>query len=119
MIGVAMVAIQCPHCQEDIELEDESFGWFSCPYCDEDFSHGEADGAVYSLFSLVQLFMSPGMITGLTIFGIGFIWLIIVSANMESGGGLENLAGIAPASVCCLGLPIIMISFFSRWRQLN
>ena len=115
-----MVAIQCPHCQEDIELEDESFGWFSCPYCDEDFSHGEADGAVYSLFSLVQLFMSPGMITGLTIFGIGLIWLIIVDSNMESGGGLEQLATVPPTiSVCCLGLPIIMISFFIRWRQLN
>ena len=33
-----MVEIQCPHCDEDIELEDGAFGLFNCPHCDEEFS---------------------------------------------------------------------------------
>ena len=34
-----MVEIQCPHCVEDVELEDGSFGVFECPYCDEEFEY--------------------------------------------------------------------------------
>jgi len=26
-----MVEIQCPHCEEDVELEDGVFGLFDCP----------------------------------------------------------------------------------------
>tara|TARA_B100000073_G_scaffold300696_1_gene267225 strand:- start:78 stop:485 length:408 start_codon:yes stop_codon:yes gene_type:complete len=33
-----MVVIQCPHCVEDIELEDGASGLFDCPYCDKDFT---------------------------------------------------------------------------------
>ena len=32
-----MVEIQCPHCEEDVELEDGVFGLFDCPHCDEEF----------------------------------------------------------------------------------
>jgi len=39
-----MVVIQCPHCEEDIELEDGTFGLFDCPHCDEDFSWGGGNG---------------------------------------------------------------------------
>ena len=34
-----MVVVQCPHCTEDIELEDGSFGLFECPYCDGEFEY--------------------------------------------------------------------------------
>ena len=33
-----MVEIECPHCDEGIELEDDDFGLFDCPHCDEEFS---------------------------------------------------------------------------------
>ena len=33
-----MPLIQCPHCGEDIELEDGASGLFDCPYCDKDFT---------------------------------------------------------------------------------
>ena len=36
--GNRMVVIQCPHCQEDIELEDGETGLFDCPYCNNDFN---------------------------------------------------------------------------------
>lgn len=32
-----MPVVQCPHCVQDVELEDGSFGLFECPYCDEEF----------------------------------------------------------------------------------
>ena len=32
-----MVEILCPHCDEEIELDDDSSGRFSCPYCDGEF----------------------------------------------------------------------------------
>ena len=41
--GSAMVEIQCPHCEEGIELEDDVFGLFVCPHCDEDFAWEDDD----------------------------------------------------------------------------
>jgi ribosomal protein L37AE/L43A len=32
-----VVKILCPHCDEEIELDDDSSGIFACPYCDEEF----------------------------------------------------------------------------------
>jgi hypothetical protein len=37
MTGTTMVEIQCPHCEEGIELEDEVFGLFDCPHCNNEF----------------------------------------------------------------------------------
>ena len=32
-----MVEIQCPHCEDNIELEDGEFGLFDCPSCNQEF----------------------------------------------------------------------------------
>lgn len=32
-----MVYILCPHCEEEIELEDDASGVFACPYCEGEF----------------------------------------------------------------------------------
>ncbi len=32
-----MVEIECPHCDEGIELDDDDFGLFECPFCEEEF----------------------------------------------------------------------------------
>ena len=32
-----MVEILCPHCDEEIALDDDASGEFSCPHCDGDF----------------------------------------------------------------------------------
>ena len=29
-----MVEILCPHCEKEIELEDDASGEFACPYCE-------------------------------------------------------------------------------------
>lgn len=36
-IGNVMVEIECPHCDEDIELDDGVYGSFDCPLCGEEF----------------------------------------------------------------------------------
>ena len=38
VIGIAMVEIECPHCDEGIELDDGASGLFDCPHCDEEFT---------------------------------------------------------------------------------
>tara|TARA_B000000475_G_C15849012_1_gene387229 strand:+ start:203 stop:643 length:441 start_codon:yes stop_codon:yes gene_type:complete len=39
-----MVEILCPHCDEEIGLDDDAIGEFSCPHCDEDFTWGGLSG---------------------------------------------------------------------------
>ena len=36
-----MVEISCPHCGEDIEVEDGDYETYSCPACDGDFEYRE------------------------------------------------------------------------------
>ena len=38
-----MVDILCPHCDEEIELDDDAKGDFLCPYCDGEFEWGMED----------------------------------------------------------------------------
>ena len=37
-----MVEILCPHCEEEIELDDDAYGEFSCPHCGGEFEWGDA-----------------------------------------------------------------------------
>lgn len=37
-----MVVIECPHCDEEIEMDDGAFGLFECPYCGGEYEWGEA-----------------------------------------------------------------------------
>ena len=41
-----MVEILCPHCEEEIELDDDAKGEFGCPYCDGEFEWGMDDDDV-------------------------------------------------------------------------
>mgnify|MGYP001198007296 FL=1 len=37
-----MVEIECPHCDEIVELDDDDFGQYECPHCEEEFEWAEA-----------------------------------------------------------------------------
>ena len=39
-----MVEILCPHCEGEIELDDDAKGEFACPLCDGEFEWGMDDG---------------------------------------------------------------------------
>lgn len=32
-----MIDIQCPHCEQGIELDDNDSGLFECPFCEKEF----------------------------------------------------------------------------------
>mgnify|MGYP000007967312 CR=1 FL=1 len=36
-----MVEIACPHCSEELELPNGTFGEFECPICQEEFVWGQ------------------------------------------------------------------------------
>ena len=66
-----MVEIQCPHCDEDIELEDDVFGLFDCPHCDEEFIW-EDDEDVSS-----EPTTNSSVISGVKI-GIGIVGIVLL-----------------------------------------
>lgn len=37
-----MIVIECPHCSEDIEMDDDAYGLFECPICEGEYEWGEA-----------------------------------------------------------------------------
>ena len=47
LVDSYMVVVECPHCDEDIELPDTAEGLFECPHCDEEFEWGVASDTVH------------------------------------------------------------------------
>ena len=81
----ALVEIECPHCEEDIELDDDEFGLFECPYCEEEFLWEQESNGIeikppeeLSLSDL-RYFVPPAVLIGGLII-IGLILLSIVNA---------------------------------------
>ncbi len=67
-----MVEILCPHCDEEIELDDDASGEFECPHCEGEFEWG-----VSSSFSGGnQKYIPVGILTFVVIFS-----LILVFSN--------------------------------------
>ena len=42
-----MVEIQCPHCSDDVELEDGASGLFDCPHCNNEFEFEDDSNTIY------------------------------------------------------------------------
>jgi len=103
-----MVEIQCPNCDEVVELDDGASGWYSCPYCDEDFSHGEEVGYAELSFTPLQVLI----ITSLTILSIA---LIVIVTNLQSE---ETPLMGKLIDYCCLSIPlIILVLYLIRLRK--
>jgi endogenous inhibitor of DNA gyrase (YacG/DUF329 family) len=90
VIGSAMVEIQCPHCEEDIELEDDVFGLFDCPHCDEDLTWEDDD---YD--EGVSNFDHNGFINPLMII-VGFCILLVAAIV---GFTIDTMIGVFAAVV--------------------
>ena len=58
-----MVEILCPHCDEEIGLDDDAIGEFSCPHCDEDFTWGglSSDGTSTALHNSKGFWIGFGL----------------------------------------------------------
>ena len=57
-----MEPLQCPHCQNEIEIEQGSYGTFECPHCAKEFT-----------YSLPSRFSPPSLPT------VSFIVLALIS----------------------------------------
>ena len=94
-----MVVIQCPHCEQDIELEDGVSGLFDCPHCGNGFSFGDNELVAPNLFGRSQLFMSRGMKIGLAINAIGVItfmgFAIFEMVVVAHGATMQRLSSLA------------------------
>ena len=97
-----MVEILCPHCDEEIGLDDDAVDEFSCPYCDKDFSwDGDFhtnDLKVKPLLFLFGMF-SPGL---------------ILFASLPKGE--THLFGvIIPIGICLLYT--LSLAIFAEWKK--
>ena len=78
-----MVEILCPHCEEEIELDDDASGKFACPYCegefewnvDENDSSGAGTTVTFDLSNIKPIAVVQGVIVG-----ISFIVLLMCFA---------------------------------------
>ena len=70
----SMVEILCPHCEEEIALDDDASGEFSCPHCDGDFewnvdeedSSGYLNGFTFDASSIKPIAVVQGAIVGIS-----------------------------------------------------
>lgn len=74
MVGFNMAVTQCPHCGEDVELEDDASGLFDCPHCGNNF---DWNGDIHSndLKSKFLLFLFS--IFSPSILFITSLWLMV------------------------------------------
>ena len=91
MGGGSMVEIECPHCDEDIELDDDEFGLFECPYCEEEFLWEQESNSIEikpaAAFSVSVLrYFLPVIIGIFIIVGLILLWLLNAYANAMSCG---------------------------------
>ena len=70
-----MVEILCPHCEEEIELDDDASGEFACPYCEGEFewnvdeddsSGGIGTSVVFDLSNIKPIAVVQGVIVGIS-----------------------------------------------------
>ena len=104
-----------------ITSSTEASGFFDCPYCDNEISFSANELVAPNLFGRSQLFMSAGMKIGLAIMAIGVITFIGFAIFEDGGGGSWNnyAATVIPCGIICIGIPVVVISFFIRGYQLN
>jgi uncharacterized Zn ribbon protein len=73
-----MVHIECPHCDDEIELEDGSFGLFDCPHCENEFEWEGANGVLDGHFepfdqkAMGFQFKKVGIIVVLTVLSMAY-----------------------------------------------
>ena len=79
-----MVVIQCPHCEEDVELEDGTFGVFECPYCDKEFEFGNDSNNIYISRRPGKLVTTLLTMSILFILGAGLIYFDDTDDNFSN-----------------------------------
>ena len=98
-----MVEILCPHCEEQIALDDDASGEFICPYCEGEFEWNvqskfdELEEPRSLLLTLVSGFFSGSLLlTGLALLVASVAGFSISSVLWPEAGEVsgDNLGGI-------------------------
>jgi len=98
-----VVEIHCPHCEEEIELDDNASGEFACPHCDGEFEWNnqseveQSDEGDSVLLSLVSGFFSGSLlITGIALLVVSVAGFSISSVLWQAAGegSTDTLGGI-------------------------
>ena len=92
-----MVEILCPHCEEEIALDDDAYGDFSCPYCEGEFewkpqkqekvkkpkSASNTDDGMFSSPLKITNFVLFVIIIFVTIFSFGATYYKVSDPNLN------------------------------------
>ncbi len=89
-----MVEILCPHCEEEIELEDDASGEFACPYCEGEFEWNldataeEVDPEMYGppVGGGAALRWTMGLVITIVGFGVMLVSLVGVFFGSQLSG---------------------------------
>jgi hypothetical protein len=87
-----MVEIECPHCDEGIELDDDDFGLFECPFCEEEFEWNPESTHAYEDLFMQREFWIGSLVPFLTTCLGLFVSFIAVDGEYEIiGWGIISL----------------------------
>lgn len=84
-----MVEITCPHCSEELELPNGTFGEFECPICQEEFVWGQQPvEVIYNLpkeKGITKLTMNIVALWNgfILLFVVDFIFVLILNFLLE------------------------------------
>ena len=86
-----MVEILCPHCEGEIELDDDASGEFACPLCDGEFEWNipEEDTEIMTTTSNNPVVLTSNIIHGLgallLIIGLFSNWVVLITDSSYIG----------------------------------
>jgi hypothetical protein len=86
-----MVVIECPYCEEHIELDEDASGLFECPFCEGEFEWGESDTSARTSTgdanNSITTFshIAHGLGGVLLIFGLFSNWVVLLSGEISVG----------------------------------
>ena len=64
-----MVKVECPHCEEDVLLDDRAHGLFDCPHCNNEFSRGRSYRPSIAVTTLLAFSLVFAIGAGLIYYG--------------------------------------------------
>jgi predicted RNA-binding Zn-ribbon protein involved in translation (DUF1610 family) len=79
---VNVVVIECPYCDEDIELNDEVYGMFECPFCGDDFEWNRESAQTKGLFGPWDFWI--GLICPFLPSGLGILFSLVFFYGWDS-----------------------------------
>ena len=114
-----MVEILCPHCEEEIELDDDASGEFACPYCEGEFEWGMDEDDELDAFML-QADTSPVIQTQNVVIPAGgesnTIAIVAIVFSGIAALGVLSGAWMPLLGLCNLlfAIPALLLSYMSR-----